>query len=93
MPADNTALDASLAAMQTQITRATTVGASAVAALKGQGAAIKAALDADNTIDQANTDKAKAIVDQVVAQSTADIDALQAAVLANTPPVEPPVEP
>lgn len=89
MPVNVTDLDAAFATMEAEITRAETVGGSAVAALNNQAAAIIAAVEADNAIDKANTDRFKAIVESVNARLTANTTAIETAVLANTPPPAP----
>ena len=85
MPADNTELDQGFAALEAAVTRMETVGTSVVTALNNQAGQIIAALEADNAIDQANTNRATEIVRRVNTALTAQVDRLETAVNANTP--------
>ncbi len=86
---DQSKLDQSIQTLLDRVTRAETVGKSAVAALNGFADAVKAAVAADDTIDQATTDRLNGIVDQVSAKLLTSTDELETAVLARTPQAPP----
>lgn len=83
MPADYTQLDA---AVQEAVDNATTIEGTAdsvVAILGSVGAQIIAALTADNTLDQAATDKAVANVRTVISRNQASAKKIADAIAAN----------
>lgn len=85
MPADYSALEASVQGSLAIATENETVVDSAITLIEGHGQAIIDAVVADNAIDQENTDRLTAIVNQVTAAYTAQKTKLAAAIAANTP--------
>ncbi len=90
MPADYTQLDAAIKEAVANATEIETTADSVVAILGSVGAQIEAALKADNTLDQANTDKAIADVRAVITRNQASAKKIADAIAANTPPTPTP---
>lgn len=91
MPADNTQLDAAIQEAADNATQIEGAANTVVSILGSVGDQIVAALKADNSIDQANTDKAVANVRAVVSRNQASAQKIADAIAANNPPAPPAV--
>jgi hypothetical protein len=89
MPVNLTALAAAVDAIAAQAAATETVEGSAAQVINGFAAQIVAAVEADNTIDAANTAALASIVETVRGRFSASATKLGAAITANTPPPTP----
>lgn len=89
MAVDLTVLNQKLAALEAAVAASETVSASAVTLISGFTQTLKdeiaKAIQADDAIDNSAIDTVNAVIDAVTARTTANSDALGAAVTANTP--------
>ena len=90
MPADFLLLDAAIQEATANATEIEGSADSVVSILGSVGAQIEAALKADNTIDQTNTDRAITNVRAVITRNQASAKKIADAIAANNQPPQPP---